>query len=73
MGFHALFMLKKENKNWIKDKKYQKYGVKWEWCKKIYTKKPMPKNVDSKKAVGSGSIALQIVPSFILTELHFIL
>lgn len=40
---------------------------------KIYTKKPMPKNVDSKKAVGSGSIALQIVPSFILTELHFIL
>lgn len=42
-------------------------------AKKSIQKKPMPKNVDSKKAVGSGSIALQIVASFILTEFHFIL
>lgn len=60
-GISCFIYVKKENKNWIKDKKYQKYGVKWEWCKKIYTKKPMPKNDDFKKAVGSGWIAFYFI------------
>lgn len=66
-------MLKKKTKIGSKIKSIKSMGSNESDAKKSIQKNLCQKTVDSKKAVGSGSIALQIVPSFILTELHFIL